>query len=58
MSGVFRFLTAGESHGEAPVAVVDGVPAGAGDFLERFARDGSWRSVTNCLAYLASLKTW
>ena len=28
MSGPFRFLTAGESHGEALVAVVDGVPAG------------------------------
>jgi chorismate synthase len=28
MSAVFRFLTAGESHGEALTAVVDGVPAG------------------------------
>src|SRR5207253_10822734 len=28
MGGVFRFLTAGESHGEALVAVIDGVPAG------------------------------
>lgn len=28
MSQVFRFLTAGESHGEALTAVVDGVPAG------------------------------
>ncbi len=28
MIGVFRFLTAGESHGEALTAVVDGVPAG------------------------------
>ena len=28
MSGAFRFLTAGESHGEALTAVVDGVPAG------------------------------
>jgi len=28
MSGPLRFLTAGESHGEALVAVVDGVPAG------------------------------
>ncbi|MGH7262361.1 MAG: chorismate synthase [Candidatus Rokuibacteriota bacterium] len=28
MSLVFRFLTAGESHGEALVAVIDGVPAG------------------------------
>src|SRR5438309_1165138 len=28
MSGMFRFLTAGESHGEALVAVIDGVPAG------------------------------
>src|SRR5713226_1933024 len=28
MSGVFRFLTAGESHGEALVAVIDLVPAG------------------------------
>src|SRR2546422_372790 len=28
MGGVFRFLTAGESHGEALVAVIEGVPAG------------------------------
>src|SRR3990167_49202 len=28
MGGSFRFLTAGESHGEALVAVIDGVPAG------------------------------
>ena len=28
MTRVFRFLTAGESHGEALVAVIDGVPAG------------------------------
>src|SRR5688500_6939868 len=28
MGEVFRFLTAGESHGEALTAVVDGVPAG------------------------------
>ena len=28
MGAVFRFLTAGESHGEALTAVVDGVPAG------------------------------
>ena len=28
MRGPFRFLTAGESHGEALVAVIDGVPAG------------------------------
>ena len=28
MADVFRFLTAGESHGEALTAVVDGVPAG------------------------------
>jgi len=28
MGGAFRFLTAGESHGEALVAVIDGVPAG------------------------------
>jgi chorismate synthase len=28
MTGVFRFLTAGESHGEALTAVIDGVPAG------------------------------
>src|SRR5438874_11105172 len=28
MGGVFRCLTAGESHGEALVAVIDGVPAG------------------------------
>ena len=28
MGGEFRFLTAGESHGEALTAVIDGVPAG------------------------------
>ena len=28
MTRTFRFLTAGESHGEALVAVIDGVPAG------------------------------
>src|SRR5260370_30458830 len=28
MAGALRFLTAGESHGEALVAVIDGVPAG------------------------------
>jgi chorismate synthase len=28
MTGTFRFLTSGESHGEALTAVVDGVPAG------------------------------
>src|SRR2546427_6774367 len=28
MGGVFRFLTAGESHGEARVTGIDGVPAG------------------------------
>jgi len=28
MSGAFRFLTAGESHGQALTAVVEGVPAG------------------------------
>ena len=28
MADVFRFLTAGESHGEALTAVIDGVPAG------------------------------
>jgi len=28
MTRAFRFLTAGESHGEALVAVIDGVPAG------------------------------
>jgi chorismate synthase len=28
MSGLFRFLTAGESHGEALVAVIDCIPAG------------------------------
>jgi chorismate synthase len=28
MSTAFRFLTAGQSHGEALVAVIDGVPAG------------------------------
>src|SRR3972149_390524 len=28
MSQALRFLTAGESHGEALVAVIDGVPAG------------------------------
>ncbi len=28
MTGTFRFLTSGESHGEALTAVVDGIPAG------------------------------
>jgi chorismate synthase len=28
MGSVFRFLTAGESHGEALTAIIDGVPAG------------------------------
>jgi chorismate synthase len=28
MGSIFRFLTAGESHGEALTAIVDGVPAG------------------------------
>src|SRR3989441_10154556 len=28
MGGVFRYLPAGDSHGEALVAVIDGVPAG------------------------------
>jgi len=28
MSGLFRFLTEGESHSEALVAVIDGIPAG------------------------------
>jgi len=28
VGGAFRFLTAGESHGEALTAVIDGVPAG------------------------------
>lgn len=28
MSGTFRFLTAGESHGEALTTIIDGVPAG------------------------------
>jgi len=28
MSGLFRFLTEGEFHGEALVAVIDGIPAG------------------------------
>ena len=28
MSGTFRFLTAGESHGEALTAIIEGVPAG------------------------------
>jgi chorismate synthase len=28
VAGRFRFLTAGESHGEALTAVIDGVPAG------------------------------
>jgi chorismate synthase len=42
MADVFRFLTAGESHGEALTAVIDGVPAGlqltAGDIDEDLAR--------------------
>ena len=67
MSGVFRFLTAGESHGEALVAVIDGVPAGLplaegdineGAFLEEFSGDGIEEIRHNYLAYLASPKTW
>ena len=42
MSLAFRFLTAGESHGEALVAVIDGVPAGLplteGEINEDLAR--------------------
>ena len=42
MADVFRFLTAGESHGEALTAVIDGVPAGLqlteGDIDEDLAR--------------------
>ncbi len=42
MAGSFRFLTAGESHGEALAAVIDGVPAGLplaeGDINEDLAR--------------------
>ena len=42
MADVFRFLTAGESHGEALTTVIDGVPAGlqltAGDIDEDLAR--------------------
>jgi chorismate synthase len=36
---VFRFLTAGESHGQALVAIVDGVPAGLSLTAEDLARD-------------------
>jgi chorismate synthase len=42
MADVFRFLTAGESHGEGLTAVIDGVPAGlpltAADIDEDLAR--------------------
>jgi chorismate synthase len=42
MADVFRFLTAGESHGEALTTVIDGVPAGlqltGGDIDEDLAR--------------------
>ena len=37
MPEIFRFLTAGESHGEALTAVIDGVPAGLA-LTERFPR--------------------
>ncbi len=51
MSGLFRFLTAGESHGEALVAVIDGIPAGLplteGHINEDLAR-----------RQRSSLKTW
>jgi len=58
MRGLVRFLTAGESHGEVLVAVIDGISAGLplteghinGDSLEEIRRNHD--------IYLASLKTW
>jgi len=58
MRGLVRFLTAGESHGEVLVAVIDGISAGlplteghiGGDSLEEIRRNHD--------IYLASLKTW
>ena len=35
----FRFLTAGESHGEALTVVIDGVPAGLGLTEEHLNED-------------------
>ena len=37
---MFRFVTAGESHGEALAAVVEGVPAGLR--LTKTALRGTW----------------
>lgn len=39
MASVFRFLTAGESHGEALTAVIEGVPAGLPLTAEDIDRD-------------------
>jgi chorismate synthase len=50
---VFRVLTSGDSHGEAPTAVIDGVPAGLSlteDHIDEIHR--------NHRAYLDSLKAW
>ena len=60
MSGPFRFLTAGESHGGALVTVIDGVPTGL-PLTESHINEDS-RAVDeirrNDDTYLASLKTW
>ena len=60
MSGPFRFLTTGESHGGALVSIIDGVPAGLP--LTESHIDEDPRAVEeirrNDDTYLASLKTW
>ncbi len=40
---MLRLMTAGESHGKALVAILDGVPAGLGGDLENVKRDLSRR---------------
>src|SRR5437660_2406819 len=67
MGGVFRFLTAGESHGEALVAVIDGVPAGLplteadidGDLARRqrgYGRGGRMKIETDRVRLLSGVR--
>jgi len=58
MSGLFRFLTAGESHGEALTEGHINAIVLAGAFLEKFGGDSLEEIRCNYDAYLASLKTW
>ena len=51
MSGLLRFLTAGESHGEALVAVIDGISAGLPPTEGHINEDLARRQ-------RAGLKTW